>query len=240
MSDSKATLKVASQRLDQVSLPVLVAQGAGLSAEVAFRGRMHAVALLAHARELLGSFILLVEHARWPASTAVARCLFELAASGFYFLHKLKPALETADYDEALRVVNLAMSSSRLMNKYASPPWTESINVLTMVESLDKALVRKGVTSGRAQRSYSLLSEFSHPNAAALMLYLAVEGREVHIRESPLKVDPVPGAHIWLYAVLTSARDLLSLYGLDVCLVAHIDAILTTDSAVPLHPPTTP
>ena len=169
MSDSKATLKVASQRLDQVSLPVLVAQGAGLSAEVAFRGRMHAVALLAHARELLGSFILLVEHARWPASTAVARCLFELAASGFYFLHKLKPALETADYDEALRVVNLAMSSSRLMNKYASPPWTESINVLTMVESLDKALVRKGVTSGRAQRSYSLLSEFSHPNAAALM-----------------------------------------------------------------------
>ena len=240
MSDSKATLKVASQRLDQVSLPVLVAQGAGLSAEVAFRGRMHAVALLAHARELLGSFILLVEHARWPASTAVARCLFELAASGVYFLHKLKPALETADYDEALRVVNLAMSSSRLMNKYASPPWTESINVLTMVESLDKALVRKGVTSGRAQRSYSLLSEFSHPNAAALMLYLAVEGREVHIRESPVKVDPVPGAHIWLYAVLTSARDLLSLYGLDVCLVAHIDAILTTDSAVPLHPPTTP
>jgi len=139
MSDSKATaLKVASQRLDQVSLPVLVAQGAGLSAEVAFKGRMHAVALIAHARELLGSFILLVEHARWPASTAVARCLFELAASGFYFLHKLKPALETADYDEALRVVNLAMSSSRLMNKYASPPWTESINVLTIPARSDR------------------------------------------------------------------------------------------------------
>jgi len=170
----------------------------------------------------------------WPGASS------SWLPAGSTFCTSFKPALETADYDEALRVVNLAMSSSRLMNKYASPPWTESINVLTMVESLDKALVRKGVTSGRAQRSYSLLSEFSHPNAAALMLYLAVEGREVHIRESPVKVDPVPGAHIWLYAVLTSARDLLSLYGLDVCLVAHIDAILTTDSAVPLHPPTTP
>jgi hypothetical protein len=160
--------------------------------QVAWAALVYAYALLHHLRSLLQGIVCEIDDGNTPTALILTRALLELAASAYYVEKHLAQHLNgSRDLTAAWRLLERVVTGSRYSRAYLPPtPGTpqvpESPHIATMMRALNELL-----KPDEAERTYSDLSEFSHPNRGALALYYDLDLVDGELRASFLS-DPSP------------------------------------------------
>jgi hypothetical protein len=235
--DAEHFEKVAG-RLHALEFPVLirpaVPYGAPPTAElIAWAVEVYVFCFLAHIRQLMESYALLVRHMHWPTTFFVGRGLFELAGHATLVLQKVRDALKTNDYAVAWEVLDAANMGNRHMRernvKTADDvEWPAPFRVRKGVRALNATFPEDARAADEAEVMYSHLSEFCHPNMGAFSQYCEFEQRGetslVRMRRSPEDVGAISEARIAVTLGLLAAVELLSIYGRHADLAARVQA----------------
>ncbi len=205
--------------------------------------RIYCFSLLSHFREMLRSFLLLVENGNIPAAFVVARCLFEMGAHGYYVHKHVIQHLEAGDFNTAFRFLAEVNIGSRYMQEKHGeqreeenkPPFLAPRDVAKAVRCFDEwGNIKKAV------ETYSFLSEFSHPNMGAFSHYYTMERDEqkfTWVRYSAPPRDPLmapmPEVSVSLTSVLHFGQKLLDETG-ETKLAACLRVILSEHAGMTL------
>ena len=173
----------ASGHLSRIQLPELQRPAVGHKQEptlelVNWASQMYCFSLLAHFRELLRSFLDLVQDSFVPASFVVARCLFEMAAHAHYTHKHAVQYLDANGLQAAWDFLfEINMGSRYMREEYGDqpadwPPFAAPREIAKVIRCFDEW------SEGKATTEYSFLSEFAHPNMAAFSHYYIMEPNE--------------------------------------------------------------
>jgi hypothetical protein len=167
-------IKAASKALDGVVFSALerpnVRKGAAPTRELIYWAvRVYCFSILSHFRELLRSFLYLIDSGYIPAAFVVARCLFEMGANSYYVHKHVTQYLDSGDLEPAWEFLSEINMGSRLMRKRfkdgKGSEFPEPRDVAKVVRCFNE-WVKKDMVS-----TYSYLSEFSHADMAAYSHY---------------------------------------------------------------------
>ncbi len=135
---------------------------------------MYCFSLLAHFREMLRSFLVLVWNGFIPASFVVARCLFEMAAHAYYTQKHVIQFLDRNDLQSASKFLSdINMGSRYMQEEYGDN--TESWPSFAAPREIAKVIRAFDEWMAESRTEYSFLSEFAHPNMAAFSNYYKIE-----------------------------------------------------------------
>jgi hypothetical protein len=123
---------------------------------------------------MLGTLIDLTERGHIPAAFVIARCLFEMGAHAYYVHKHVDQYLKEDDMETAwkfLSDINMGNLYMREKAKQNDPDDDFPIprHIGKIIRCFDEFI------KGEATATYSFLSEFSHPNMAALSHYYKME-----------------------------------------------------------------
>ena len=115
-------IEAVSRELDKINLPGLqrpavVASAAATLDLIRWACQFYCFSVLAHFREMLRSFTVLVWNGLIPASFVIARCLFEIAAHSHYTHKHVVQYLDRNDLETAWRFLNDVNMGSRYMQE---------------------------------------------------------------------------------------------------------------------------
>jgi hypothetical protein len=237
MPDS-SQIAAASKQMDQIRFrelqrPAVEPDAQPTSDLLNWAVRMYCSSLLAHFREMLRSFLILVQNGLLPASFVIARSLFEMAAHAYYTHKHATQFLDAGDLKGAWDfIVEINMGSRYMREEYGDqpsnwPPFAAPREIAKVIRCFDEW------TDGRARTEYSFLSEFAHPNMAAYSHYYTMEaGNEgygtVRFVDPPREVSQAPWFHVSISLVACShfALELLKRSGENE-IASQIEAMLT-------------
>jgi hypothetical protein len=224
--ESVAPLEVCATRLHALSFPVLE-RPAGRRGEprthelIAWAVDVYVFCLLAHVRQLVESFTLLVRNAHWPTTFFVGRALFEVAGHARHVLGKLHAALHADDLDAAWALLSSATmgrdTRSRTVRE-CGRDWAPTIHVMDDVRGLADVLpgTSRDERERKAEDMYAHLCEFCHPNMAAFVQYGALEERGnrnyMRVLWSPDERPPLNETALAVIVALVAASELLAIY----------------------------
>ena len=215
-TDSAAAVRiqVAVERLAAIKLPTLARPPVPLEAPatselVSWAAELYCFGLLSHFREMLRSFLFLVENGYVPASFLIARSLFEIGAHAYYVHKHVTQYLDAGDIEKAwVFLAEINMGSRYMQEEYGEvkdmPPFSAPREIGKVIRCYDEWLGH----SGQASTEYSFLSEFAHPNMAAFSHYYTINpGKlgfaEVAFRDAKREPERMPFSHVSI-AVLSS------------------------------------
>jgi hypothetical protein len=215
-------------RLHALDFPVLirpaVPYGCPATPElVAWAIEVYVFCFVAHFRQLVESYALLLRHMHWPTTFFVGRGLFELAGHAMLVVQKVRAALKANDFDEALRVLGAASMGNRAMLKSGAKTadgkeWRQPLNVMDDVRAAGALLPgdSRAAREAEAIQMYDHLCEFCHPNMGAFMQYCGFEERGattlMRLHASPDDQIAVDAARIAVGLGLHAASELLGIY----------------------------
>lgn len=189
---------------------------------------------LAHVRQLVESFALLVRNAHWPTTFYVGRALVEVAGHARYVLKKLRAALQDDALDAAWTLLDSAQMGRDTRNRQvvtgSGKPWPQTIHVLNDVRALGDLLPgeSRDAREREALELYAHFCEFCHPNMAAFVQYAHLEERGerayMRLRWSPDEHPPVNEVSIAVIIALVTAAELLEIYRQHPEMVTRINA----------------
>src|SRR5437879_3694174 len=195
-------IDAASKQLSQIQLPELQRPAVGDQETptlelVNWASQMYCFSLLAHFREMLRSFLVLIQNGFVPAGFVVARCLFEMAAHAHYTHKHAIQYMDAGNLQSAWEfLVEINMGSRYMQEEYGDqlanwPPFAAPREIAKVIRCFDEW------TEGKATTEYSFLSEFAHPNMAALSNYYTMEAKQggfgaVRFTDPPRNTSDVP------------------------------------------------
>ncbi len=195
-------IEAASKQLSQILLPELqrpaVADKEAPAPElVNWASLMYCFSLLAHFREMLRSFLALVQEGFVPAGFVVAPCLFEMAAHAYYTHKHAIQYLDAGDLQSVWNfLIEINMGSRYMQEEYGDQlanwaPFAAPREIAKVIRYFDEW------TEGKATTEYSFLSEFTHPNMAAFSHYYTMEPKQggfgvVRFIDPPRNTSDVP------------------------------------------------
>lgn len=188
--------------------------------------KMYCYALIAQLRKVLIALVQIAKTDNVPATTILARHIFELTAHACYMSRKLKSCFERNDWKQAWEVLGISARANtwakRYGKKYGPMPslpdgWTLEIpDVLRIGNAISEyeQYQSEEYELQEAKENYSLLSELSHPNAACFQQHYVYHqnGRDVDITDAVPPISPIPHVNWCLIDVL---RFLLSLFAVS-------------------------
>jgi hypothetical protein len=215
-------------KLHALEFPVLVRPavpfGSPVTAElVAWAIDVYVFCFVAHFRQLIESYALLLRHMHWPTTFFVGRGLFELAGHAMLVIHKVRAALKANDLTTAWSVLDAANMGNREMHRRgvktsADTEWREPLHVMDDVRAAGALLPgdARATREAEAVEMYDYLCEFCHPNMGAFMQYCVFEERGgttlMRLRPSPGDVIAIHEARIAVTLGLNGAAELLRIY----------------------------
>jgi len=137
--------------------------------------QLYCYSLLAHFREILRSFLVLVHNGLLPASFTAARTLFEMGAHAYYTHKHIVQFLDERNLKGAWDFLFEINAGSRYMREeYGDQPeelpaFPAPREIARVIRCFDERM------KGKAATEYSFLSEFAHPNMAAFSYYYKLE-----------------------------------------------------------------
>jgi hypothetical protein len=184
------TLKIVAEHVQGVGLPPLrrprVKPDEPKTEELVRWGIcMYAYSLIAHMQKILQGLVTLAESENVAASAPVGRHVFEWTALSCYLMRKLKESFATRNWNEAWALLTKVALGSGWAGKYG-PKYAGASTVKLTFEIPHPVRTGNAVDAygkyqeeqlrvAEANDSYSLLSDYSHPNAACLMRYQSWE-----------------------------------------------------------------
>jgi hypothetical protein len=227
-------------RLHALEFPVLirpmVPYGAPPTVElIAWAIEVYVFCFLAHIRQLVESYALLLRHMHWPTTFFVGRGLFEVAGHAMLVLRKVRAALKSNDYAAGWDVFAAAIMGNREMldsgvKTSAGTDWQEPFHVNDDVRALAAVLPGESRKDREAEvlLMYSFLCEFCHPNMGAVTQYCVFDEsgdiNSMRLRPSPDDRIAMDETRFAVTAGLYAAIELLRLYGRHEALVARVEA----------------
>lgn len=213
-SAAAARIQVAVERLTAITLPTLARPPVPLEAPptselVNWAAELYCFGLLSHFREMLRSFLFLVENGYVPASFLIARSLFEMGAHAYYVQKHVTQYLDAGDIGKAWSfLTEINMGNRYMQEEYGEDGDTRSFSAPREVGKVIRCFNEWDGCSGQATTEYSFLSEFAHPNMAAFSHYYTVNpGKsgfaEVAFRDAKREPERMPFSHVSI-AVLSS------------------------------------
>ena len=124
---------------------------------------LYTFSLLSHFRELLRSFLFLVENGHVAASITICRTMFEMAAHVYYVNKHVKQYLESNELEQTWNFLLEIQQGSRYMQEYSGELDYEISPHISKIISCYNEFLQNGYSSKR----YSFLSEYSHPGPFA-------------------------------------------------------------------------
>jgi hypothetical protein len=240
--DDAAQFERCAGRLHALEFPVLirpaVPYGSPATADlIAWAIEVYVFCFLAHLRQLVESYALLLRHMHWPTTFFVGRGLFELSGHAMLVLRKVRAALKTDDFAAAWDVLDAANMGNREMRERgvrtgAGTDWRLPFNVMDGVRAAGALLPgdSRATREAEAIEMYDYLCEFCHPNMGAFTQYCVFEERGdtnfMRLRTSPDDVIAISEARIALTLGLHAAIELLGIYSRRGDLAARLQAIL--------------
>lgn len=230
MNNRLLMLRTALGNLDKVVFPRLIRPNVPRGAPPT-RGlidwdiRFYCFSLLSHYREILRSTLWLIRRGRIPAAFVLSRCLFEMGAHAHYVHKHVCQHLKSGDLKltwEFLTDINMGSRYIREEDAECGQGSEEAAfplprDVAKVIRCMNE-LVMKGKDG--AVKTYSYLSEFSHPNMAAFSNYYKFRqdkhGMAVLDFIEPTSdpsAAPLPETSISLVSVLTFTQKLLAQTG---------------------------
>jgi hypothetical protein len=225
------TLKTVADNLRAIDLPTLrrplVKPDEPKTQELVSWGiSMYAYSLIALLRKVLAGLVHLAESGNVAATAPVARHVFEWTALSCYLTRKLKSLFAGQDWNDAwVLLTKVALGShwaGKFGSNYASDPPVKlpfeipgPIWVGRAVEEYEKYQVEHS-REAEAHDSYSLLCDFTHPNAACLMRYWSWEENGTVTRfidpdQDPKQESFLPFVNCCLIDLLSFIYELLGL-----------------------------
>jgi hypothetical protein len=225
------TLKIVSDALGSIELPLLrrpsVKPDEPKTEELVRWGIcMFAYSLIAHMQKILAGLLQLAESENVAPTAPVGRHVFEWTALSCYLTRKLKALFSKQDWNEAWTLLTKVALGSHWATKYGSkyagdPPVKMPVEipgpvwVTKAVEEYEKYQVEHS-REAEANDSYSLLCDFTHPNAACLMRYQSWEEkgrvtRFIDPDQGPQQESFLPFVNCCLIDLLCFIYELLGL-----------------------------
>jgi hypothetical protein len=158
--------------------PAYVPQSGRSEKEVRWALRVFTCSSCSLFRDMLRSYLTVRDQKLEAASFLTVRLMFEVVAMGNYLRESIVLLLKNARLDRVWDVLYRAnIGSYYILQSGHTPQGAEPnipLKIGKAVSSLNK--LTPGRPSGWAEREYSFLSEFSHPDAFALMHYSEMNG----------------------------------------------------------------
>ena len=175
--------------------------------------QVHAFSLLSHFREMLRSFLLLVENGHVAASFVICRTMFEMAAQVYYVNKHVQQYLKSDDLEKTWIFLIDILVGSRFMREYSGELNYEiSPHISKAISSYNECFKNEG-----SSKTYSFLSEYSHPGPVSFGQHYEGEDAPNCISFVPPPRDtsmaPLSNAIISISTVLSSIYSLLPCAG---------------------------
>ncbi len=164
--------------------------------------RVYVYSCLAHVRELLRSYALLLADGRVPACFVIARSVIELGAHAYYVHKHTSQYLKASDIPRAWQFLYEVSVGSRHMREYGlknlgleseSEDFPLNPHIAKVIAAFDEYGNR-----GLSSEEYSFLSEFAHPSIGAFDGYREIDGKSrAYVFPDPapvLQQDPRVGS----------------------------------------------
>lgn len=185
--------------------------------------KLYCFSMLSHFRELLNSLIVLSKAGHVPAVFILARCLYEIGAHYYYVQKHFKQYRNAKNAKEGWKFMeSINMGSLYMKQKGAtssSGPFLNPRDIGKIIRCFGEWPDKK--RKGDAYEDYSYLSEFTHPNMAALSHYYKLEPNHAQRKAFAKLVDPpregdtlpLPQVTIAVAATLSNLRNLSNALG---------------------------
>lgn len=171
---------------------------------VVWASRMYCYSVLAALKEMLESFISLVNDGRIPASHLIARFMFELAGHTCFVKEEVARRLKKEEYQQAwdqLAKVNMGSSGLRRIQNEGSLLPPDPYGVGTFMARLFKWSEKEGRP---VKVLYDNLSERSHPTYLAFSAFYKMSGEtELVFRKPQRKETHALLPDTWMAVTLT-------------------------------------
>ena len=177
-------IRVVCDGLSNVQLPSLARPRLGPKEPrteelVQWATKFYAYSIVAHIHKILSGLIVLADSENIPAAYIVSRHIFEWTAQACLVSSKLKDSYRAKDWEEGWIVLTPAAIGNLWARKYGAKYALPSQQPPTAPDPLRVGIAVSAYESYQTQKygleevkdTYSLLSEFSHPNAACLQQY---------------------------------------------------------------------
>jgi hypothetical protein len=178
-------LSIVAEGLRNITLPALKRPPVGPKEPptkelVQWGIKLYVYALISHVRTVLDALVQLSESENITAIQILSRNLFEWTAHACYSSRKLKKLMDAQDWQGAWELLSRVATGNywakKHGSKYAPASTTVPIDVPNSVRVGDLIEAYEGYEVEQLRRAdakdtYSLLSEFSHPNSACLQHY---------------------------------------------------------------------
>ncbi|MGB2886276.1 MAG: hypothetical protein WBC04_01135 [Candidatus Acidiferrales bacterium] len=214
-TDSAQLLRIAAASLEELEFPPLVRPNVPFNSAptkdlVDWTMQLYSFSFLSQFRALLRGVIPLMEARNIPALRIIVRALFELGAHSYYVKKHVKQHLE-ANNLEATWDFLIPVGTSSLYT--ISPYPLESQLFPSPAHSGQVINCFNEIMEGNAADIYSLLSEFCHPDMAAIKQHYLWDGSQLVTFDAPegnLSTALPLGASVTL-AALDAINELLEL-----------------------------
>jgi len=136
--------------------------------------QMYSYSLLSHYRELLDTFILLTERGKIPAAFVIGRCLFEMGAHGYYVRKHIVQFLNDKNLNLAWKFLEeINMGNLYMREEFPARDDEDKEQQFPAPREIGKVIrcFNEFSQNTEAVKTYSLLSEYSHPNMGAFSSY---------------------------------------------------------------------
>jgi hypothetical protein len=226
--DFAEALDACARRLHALTFPVLIAprqpmEDIPTAEHVEWAVHVYIWCLVAHARQLIESYALLLRLGHRPTTFFVGRGLFELAGHATLVAREVREAVGRGDFKTAWTWLEAANMGNREMCERGikttdGKDWTEPIHVMDDVRAIGDFLSgSRKEREAQALELYDVLAEFCHPNMGAFMQYCQFEDRAegiyMRLRYSPADYVAIPEVSIAISLALHAATTLLGIHG---------------------------
>ena len=214
-TDSARLLRIAEASLEGFKFPPLVRPNVPFDSAptkdlVDWTIQLYSFSFLSQFRALLRGVIPLIEARNIPALRIIVRALFELGAHAYYVKKHVKQHLEAENLEATWNfLIPVGTSSLYTISPYPqeSQLFPSSAHIEEVINCFDE------IMEGDAANIYSLLSEFCHPDMAALRQHFQWDGSQLVTFDAPegnLSTSLPLGASATL-AALDAVSELLEL-----------------------------
>ena len=214
-TDSAQLLRIAEASLEGLEFPTLVRPNVPFNSAptkdlVDWTIQLYSFSFLSQFRALLRGVIPLIEARNIPTLRIIVRALFELGAHSYYVKKHVKQNLEAKNLEATWNFLIPVGTSSF----YTISPYPQESQLFPSSARLGEVInCFNEIMEGDAANIYSLLSEFCHPDMAALRQHFRWDGSQLvtfDAREGNLSTALSLGASATL-AALDAVSELLEL-----------------------------
>jgi hypothetical protein len=212
-TDSAQLLRIAEASLEELKFPPLVRPNIPFDSAptkdlVDWTIQLYSFSFLSQFRALLRGVIPLIESRNIPTLRIIVRALFELGAHSYYVKKHVKQHLEAKNLEATWKfLIPVGTSSLYTISPYPqeSQMFPSSAHTGEVINCFNE------IMEGDAGNIYSLLSEFCHPDMAALRQHFQWDGSQLVTFDAPEGKTALPLGASATLAALDAVGELLEL-----------------------------